>query len=93
MVPGIPTDRTPPMALNDPALDGGNELLGAAATSPQTGMGPAVKAPVAKNIAQQSVSGRADDFSWPRKGSGTAAPEVPDATPTGSTGGSVAPAK
>ncbi len=48
-VPGvvIPTDRTAPIALNDPALDGGSELLGAAA-APPTAIGPAAATPASE---------------------------------------------
>jgi hypothetical protein len=52
-------DRTPPMLLSDPTLDGGTELLGA---SQQPGEKPATE-----GIAVEGQPGRADDFSWPPK--------------------------
>lgn len=65
-------DRTPPMLLSDPALDGGAELLGAA---------PAAAAPPGKPAAEDATvegqPGRADDFSWSPK-------QQPTATASGS---------
>ncbi|TIQ55118.1 MAG: DUF459 domain-containing protein, partial [Mesorhizobium sp.] len=55
-------DRTVPMLLNDPALDGGSELLGAA--SPAKADGPGEKL-VVEGKASAASPGRADDFSWP----------------------------
>ena len=57
----INIDRTPPMLLSDPALDGGTQLLGASLPS---------KDQTAKKIddkreAGKTFSGRADDFTWP----------------------------
>lgn len=59
-------DRTQPMLLDDPALDGGTELLGAA---PETAPGAATPAErlLVQGIAPQVAPGRADDFSWPPK--------------------------
>lgn len=58
LTPGTTTpaavDRTEPMALNDPNLDGATELLGAPSTTP-----PATQ-PAA--IAGQAPAGRADNF-------------------------------
>ena len=63
-------DRTQPMRLDDPALDGGGELLGAPSdTAPAQGLLMQGAAPRA---------GRADDFSWP-------APAGPAADATGAT--------
>ena len=58
-------DRTPPMLLNDPALDGGAELLGAA-PSPTPAVPATDGKPGAENAAAAEQPGRADDFSWPR---------------------------
>ena len=104
-VPGviIPTDRTQPMALSDPALDGGAELLGASinilpasatpaanAPAPSTG-GPASK-PESKETSKKSVAGRADDFSWPPQQSEPAKADLtPDSSPTASTSGGLRP--
>jgi uncharacterized protein len=56
--------RTDPIGLNDPALDGGTELLGAA---PVTARPAAAKSPqdnlVEEGIAPQPKPGRTDDFS------------------------------
>ena len=68
--PAPPTavDRTPPMLLNDPALDGGSELLGAAqpGTQAQDDEAPAGKLLV-EGLPPEAAPGRADDFSWPPK--------------------------
>lgn len=58
----LPVDRTLPMSLDDPALDGGTELLGAApGADPRTAAERLlIGAPTAK-----AATGRADDFSWP----------------------------
>lgn len=60
----IVIDRTAPMLLSDPALDGGSELLGAAPPANPDLPGEKLvvegKAPIAS-------PGRADDFSWPPK--------------------------
>ncbi len=52
-------DRTPPISLNDPALDGGAELLGAEP------VGKTEQPSLAKKLAENPSPGRADDFSWP----------------------------
>ncbi|MEQ1954195.1 SGNH/GDSL hydrolase family protein [Mesorhizobium sp. CN2-181] len=62
----VPLDRTIPMALDDPALDGGANLLGASLASASAAPSAGVK-PGAENAAPAVVSGRADDFSWPPK--------------------------
>ncbi|MFI0847111.1 DUF459 domain-containing protein [Mesorhizobium sp. IMUNJ 23232] len=66
--PGGPVllDRTIPIALDDPALDGGAELLGASVASASASRS-AGKGPIAESSMPAAVSGRADDFSWPRK--------------------------
>jgi hypothetical protein len=72
----VPTDRTPPMSLDDPALDGGSELLGAtpAAGDRATGSG------LLRGAAQpKAIAGRADDFSWPPQ---IAAPAATEPLPT-----------
>lgn len=56
-------DRTPPMSLNDPELDGGTELLGAQPAPVGTSTKPSAK-PV---TLPQPTPGRADDFSWLRR--------------------------
>jgi hypothetical protein len=56
-------DRTPPMLLNDPALDGGAELLGAA--PPVSATHPPGKNPAAEGMTVEGQPGRADDFIWP----------------------------
>ncbi|MCO5065047.1 MAG: DUF459 domain-containing protein [Rhizobiaceae bacterium] len=56
-------DRTPPMSLNDPEMDGGTELLGA-----QPAPVPTRGTQQAKPLAlPQPIPGRADDFSWLRR--------------------------
>lgn len=66
-------DRTPPMLLSDPALDGGIELLGAAPPVSVALPGE----PVVEGSAVEGQPGRADDFSWPPK-------PLPAATASGS---------
>jgi hypothetical protein len=59
----INIDRTPPVLLNDPALDGGVDLLGA---SPSAGASVSASGKLAGTEPAASP-GRADDFSWPPK--------------------------
>lgn len=75
----MPVDRTLPMSLDDPALDGGTELLGASpvAGKPAVGDTALIGAPAAK-----ATAGRADDFSWPPQ---IAAPAVVMPTPADQT--------
>lgn len=70
-------DRTPPMLLNDPALDGGTDLLGAA--PPNTSAATARKI-VGGRGEPASSPGRADDFSWPQKKAPEAAKDGGDKT-------------
>ncbi|MEX0344216.1 MAG: DUF459 domain-containing protein [Rhizobiaceae bacterium] len=58
-------DRLAPIALNDPELDGGNELLGATVEINATDVRetPARKLRV-EGIAAPAKPGRADDFTW-----------------------------
>lgn len=64
----IVIDRTQPMLLSDPALDGGTELLGAA---PPPKANPALPGErlVIEGKAPEASPGRADDFSQPPKAS------------------------
>ena len=62
----VPLDRTIPIALDDPALDGGAELLGAS-VAPASATRSANAKLTVENATPAAVSGRADDFSWPRK--------------------------
>lgn len=96
LVPRLPTDRTPPMMIDDPALDGGVELMGAAGLPPA---GPASIPEPLLETARPSASlavvegrpGRADDFVWPprpaedtgRTASTTQAPAEPAAASAG----------
>ena len=54
-------DRTPPMALNDPALDGGNALMGATVATRPVPVGVQIEKLVGEGIAPAARSGRADD--------------------------------
>lgn len=54
-------DRTPPMLLSDPALDGGVELLGASLPP----AGKAARKTEEKGEPTGASPGRADDFTWP----------------------------
>jgi hypothetical protein len=55
-------DRTPPIALSDPNLDGGMELLGASPKSPADARSAAGLL-ATEGIAPEPSPGRADDFS------------------------------
>ncbi|WP_315925364.1 DUF459 domain-containing protein [Mesorhizobium sp. SP-1A] len=79
-------DRTQPMLLDDPALDGASELLGAAPRPKSEPVSPAEKL-VVEGVASKPSPGRADEFSArpqpaaPATGkSGTAAGSGPDTT-------------
>ncbi len=63
----IIVDRTVPMLLNDPALDGGSELLGAAPSDKGGCEFARRKARRSKAEAPDASPGRVDDFSWPPK--------------------------
>ncbi|CDX32058.1 conserved exported hypothetical protein [Mesorhizobium sp. SOD10] len=65
-------DRTAPMLLGDPALDGGTELLGAAQPARADPNLPGEKL-ILEGKAPAASPGRADDFSWPPKPPATAA--------------------
>lgn len=68
----VAIDRTLPIALNDPALDGGSELLGA-----RTGVSVADSAFVQTAVigaAEKPTRGRADDFLWPPQAPASATP-------------------
>ncbi|MFA6155604.1 DUF459 domain-containing protein [Mesorhizobium sp.] len=72
----IVIDRTAPMLLSDPALDGGSELMGAAPPEKANPDLPGEKL-VVEGKASEASPGRADDFSRP--------PTPRPATATGST--------
>mgnify|MGYP001159284891 CR=1 FL=1 len=55
-------DRTPPISLSDPNLDGGLELLGASLKAPAGGR-TAAELLATEGIAPEPAPGRADDFS------------------------------
>ncbi|MGB3391060.1 MAG: DUF459 domain-containing protein [Pseudaminobacter sp.] len=61
--PAAPVDRTVPISLSDPELDGGTELLGAPAAAPASSPD---KEQATDKTAPDALPGRADDFSWPR---------------------------
>ncbi|ANN57022.1 hypothetical protein A9174_09735 [Mesorhizobium loti NZP2037] len=75
----IVIDRTAPMLLSDPALDGGTELLGAA---PPANANPALPGErlVIEGKAPEAAPGRADDFSWPPKAEPPATAAATDTT-------------
>lgn len=67
-------DRTPPIALGDPALDGSGALLGAQISGqPDEQLGIPVEELVQKGIAPPAQPGRADDFSTDKTTTSTAA--------------------
>jgi hypothetical protein len=59
-------NRTAPMLLGDPALDGGSELLGATQPARADPNLPGAKL-IIEGKAPAASPGRADDFSWPPK--------------------------
>lgn len=63
IAPAEKPDRTPPMSLNDPEMDGGTELLGA---QPAPAVTPAKQSPKPV-VLPHPIPGRADDFSWLRR--------------------------
>ncbi|WP_027056749.1 DUF459 domain-containing protein [Mesorhizobium erdmanii] len=75
----IVIDRTAPMLLSDPALDGGTELLGAA---PPAKADPALPGErlVIEGRAPEASPGRADDFAWPPKAEPPATAAATDTT-------------
>jgi hypothetical protein len=56
-------DRTVPVSLMDPELDGGGELLGAISPAARNNARTLAEKLVVEGIAPESVPGRADDFS------------------------------
>ncbi|RWE20630.1 MAG: DUF459 domain-containing protein [Mesorhizobium sp.] len=71
----IIVDRTAPMLLGDPALDGGTELLGAAQPARADPNLPGEKL-ILEGKAPAASPGRADDFSWPPKPTAAAQPDT-----------------
>ncbi|MFD1985951.1 DUF459 domain-containing protein [Mesorhizobium newzealandense] len=76
----IVIDRTAPMLLSDPALDGGSELLGAAPPPAKTNPNLPGEKLVVEGKAPQASPGRADDFSWPPRTQPAAAAAATDTT-------------
>jgi hypothetical protein len=67
------------MLLSDPALDGGSELLGAAAPATKTDVNLPGEKLIIEGKAPDASPGRADDFSWPAR-TPAAAAAAPDTT-------------
>lgn len=76
--PTLPADRTAPMALSDPELDGGTELLGATVTLKS----PAQAGGKVPSTTSDAAIGRVDDFSRRRR---EALVPAADSTATAST--------
>ncbi|WP_296747009.1 DUF459 domain-containing protein [Mesorhizobium sp.] len=74
-------DRTAPMLLGDPALDGGSELLGAAPPAKADPNLPGEKL-IVEGKAPAASPGRADDFSSPPKSQPAKAAAAADTTGT-----------
>ena len=80
----IYVDRTAPMAINDPELDGGQQLLGLKST-PKVETRTAGERLAVEGIAPASTPGRADDFGGARQTApavATKAPAAAEATDT-----------
>ncbi|WP_018429340.1 DUF459 domain-containing protein [Hoeflea sp. 108] len=60
-------DRTVPVSLGDPELDGGTELMGAQAATVKSEPNSPGEKLVIEGIAPKAPVGRIDDFSWPPK--------------------------
>lgn len=57
-------ERTVPVSLSDPSLDGGAELMGLQVVTKSATRSPGERLSV-EGIAPDAAPGRADDFSWP----------------------------
>lgn len=79
--PNAPVDRTVPISLADPQLDGGTELLGAQTPPKRETRSPAERLTI-EGVASEASPGRADDFSRSRKPVATSAPDSADTTST-----------
>lgn len=75
----VPVDRTPPIALDDPQLDGGSELLGQNIGSKGDARNASERL-VIEGLAPAPTPGRADDFGEPT--TPPVATAVPPAAPT-----------
>jgi len=77
--PPTAVDRPPPMLPNDPALDGGSELLGPGSAQLPNASDAALPGTklLVEGVAQEASPGRADDFAWPPK---AASPTADDRT-------------
>lgn len=76
-----PIDRTVPISLNDPELDGGMELLGARPSADIAARSPADQR-TSEGPGPEPSPGRADDFSWPRKPATAKTRTEPETTAT-----------
>jgi hypothetical protein len=60
-------ERTLPISLNDPELDGGTELLGATPKPERNGQRSPADRLAVEGLAPAAKPGRADDFTWQRE--------------------------
>jgi uncharacterized protein len=67
-------DRTNPVAMNDPELDGGSQLLGGTVSSVNLTPTPRDML-VNKGIAPEAPAGRIDNFAWPKTTGSTTKPD------------------
>ncbi len=81
--PTRPVDRTVPIALDDPNLDGGQELLGAIVKTDEKGKTAAERL-AAEGLAREAAPGRADDFAMRPLPVAPAAAATADASKTSS---------
>ncbi|WP_274627806.1 DUF459 domain-containing protein [Arvimicrobium flavum] len=75
----MPVDRTVPISLDDPELDGGTELLGALPASARSKA--ADEAATLSGMSDKPTPGRADAFSWPPQAVSPPAPTAAAAQP------------
>lgn len=78
----VNVDRTQPIAIDDPELDGGQVLLGSTATATKSDIRTAAEKLVVEGIAPASSPGRADDFGGVAPATAAAETARPEATAT-----------
>jgi hypothetical protein len=70
--PAEQPDRTPPLSLDDPGLDGASELLGVVPLQPEAVLLTTRSRPASDEIDDKAPPGRADHFKWRSRQTGEA---------------------